>query len=215
MAGASLAFSLAPHFYQTYWFYALCGAAITLAAWSFHRHRMKQARAEFSLVLVERHRIALDLHDTLAQGFAGIAFQLEAVATKLTEAPAQAQQHLNLALNMVRHSLTEARRSVMNLRSAALGNGNLASALSETARQLMADQPVDVQWQILGAERPLPKVEANLLRIGQEAITNSVKHSSGRFASNSIISPKQSCCACRMTDRDLIFCPRQLPATHI
>ncbi|MEK7676899.1 MAG: two-component regulator propeller domain-containing protein [Verrucomicrobiota bacterium] len=178
MAGASLAFSLAPHFYQTYWFYALCGAAITLAAWSFHRHRMKQARAEFSLVLVERHRIALDLHDTLAQGFAGIAFQLEAVATKLTEAPAQAQQHLNLALNMVRHSLTEARRSVMNLRSAALGNGNLASALSETARQLMADQPVDVQWQILGAERPLPaKVEANLLRIGQEAITNSVKHS--------------------------------------
>ena len=51
--------SLAPHFYQTYWFYALCGAAIALAAWSFHRHRMKQARAQFSLVLVERNRIAL------------------------------------------------------------------------------------------------------------------------------------------------------------
>ncbi|MBI4324399.1 MAG: hypothetical protein HY674_03975 [Chloroflexi bacterium] len=176
-AGASLAFFKAPHFYQTYWFCALCGAAVALAAWNFHRYRMKQAQAQFSLVLAERNRIARDLHDTLAQGFAGIAFQLEAVATRLIEAPAQAQQHLHLALNMVRHSLTEARSSVMNLRCAALENGDLASALSETTQQLMADQPAVVQLQTLGTARPLPlKVEAHLLRIGQEAITNSVKH---------------------------------------
>jgi two-component system NarL family sensor kinase len=79
---------------------------------------------------------------------------------------------------MVRHSLTEARRSVMNLRSAALENGDLGSALAETARHMMADKPVDVQLKTSGIVRPLPvKVENDLLRIGQEAITNSLKYS--------------------------------------
>jgi signal transduction histidine kinase len=176
-AGAAFAFSLAPHFYEATWFYALCAAAIVFAGWMFHRWRLKQAQSQFALVLAERNRVARDLHDTLAQGFAGIGFQLEAVATKLKEAPGQAQQHLNLALQMVRHSLGEARRSVMNLRSAALQTGNLGNALAGTARQMMADKPVDVQIRISGAVRPLAaKVEDNLLRIGQESITNALKY---------------------------------------
>lgn len=81
---------------------------------------------------------------------------------------------------MVRHSLTEARRSVMNLRSAALDNGELGNALADTARQMMADKPVDVQLKISGAIRPLPaKIENSLLRIGQEAITNALKYAGG------------------------------------
>jgi signal transduction histidine kinase len=175
--GATFAFALAPHFYQTIWFYALCVIAVGFAGWSFHRQRMARARAQFSLVLAERTRIARDLHDTLAQGFAGIAFQLEAVATRLTEAPSQAQQHLNLALQMVRHSLAEARRSVMNLRSPALENGDLGTALAETARHMIAGKPVDVQLKIFGTKHPLPgKTENELLHIGQEAITNSLKY---------------------------------------
>lgn len=176
--GASFAFTLAPRFYQTTWFYWVCAAVAALGAWSFHRQRMRRAQAQFALVLAERNRIARELHDTLAQGFAGIGFQLEAVATKLTEAPVQAQQHLNLALTMVRHSLGEARRSVMNLRSSALENGDLAKALTETARQLMANRMVDVEVQTRGPVRPLPpKIENNVLRVGQEAITNSLRHS--------------------------------------
>ena len=176
--GASFAFYLPPHFYQTIWFFALCAAMVGVAGWNFHRRRMARAKAQFSMVLAERSRIARALHDTLAQGFAGIAFQLEAVADKLNEAPAQAQQHLNLALSMVRHSLVEARRSVMNLRSAALESCDLASALAETARQMLADRSVDVSVQTSGPPRMLaPKVEDHLLRVGQEAVTNSLKHS--------------------------------------
>jgi hypothetical protein len=77
-AGAVFAFSLAPHFYQTLWCYGLCAIAVAAAGWGFHRHRMKRAHDRFSLVLAERNRIARELHDTLAQGFAGIGFQLEA-----------------------------------------------------------------------------------------------------------------------------------------
>ena len=176
-SGAAFAFSLAPQFYRTTWFYCFGAAIILIAAWGFHHRRMKLAHDKFSLVLAERSRIARELHDTLAQGFAGIGFQLEAVAARLTEAPAQAQQHLKVALQMVRHSLAEARRSVMNLRSASLDNGDLGNALVETARQMIADKPVDVQLKIRAPTRPLPpKIENNLLRIGQEAITNSLKY---------------------------------------
>ncbi|HYT60390.1 MAG TPA: two-component regulator propeller domain-containing protein [Haliangiales bacterium] len=176
-AGATFAFSLAPHFYQTAWFLAFALAALAAIVWTFHGRQMKRAQTQFALVLAERNRIARDLHDTLAQAFAGIGFQLEAVATKLTEAPAQAQQHLNLALQMVRHSLAEARRSVMNLRSDALEKNGLPTALAEAARQMGADQHPDIELQTIGAVRPLPiKVENNLLRVGQEAITNSFKH---------------------------------------
>jgi len=177
-SGAMFAFFLAPHFYQTQWFYGLCLAALMASGWGLHRHRMKRAHERFSLVLAERSRIARELHDTLAQGFAGIAFQLEAVATKLKEAPDHAKQHLELALKMVRHSLAEARRSVMNLRSSTLDHGDLGSALAETSRLILADRAVEFDLQIEGVARPLPpKVENNLLRIGQEAITNSVKYS--------------------------------------
>jgi signal transduction histidine kinase len=177
-SGAVFAFVLPPHFYQTPWFYGLCLVALIAGGWGLHRHRMKQAHDRFSLVLAERSRIARELHDTLAQGFAGIAFQLEAVATKLRNAPDQAKQHLEVALKMVRHSLAEARRSVMNLRSPALDKGDLASALAETSRLILADRPVQFELKTNGVARSLPpRVEDNLLRIGQEAITNSVKYS--------------------------------------
>jgi signal transduction histidine kinase len=102
---------------------------------------------------------------------------LEAVATKLTQSPAQAQEHLNVALSMVRHSLAEARRSVMNLRSTALEGGGLPGALAETARQLVADKPIELTVQTTGESRSLgTDLEENLLRFGQEAITNAVKH---------------------------------------
>ncbi|MDA1274914.1 MAG: histidine kinase [Verrucomicrobia bacterium] len=180
-SGASFAFRLPPHFYQTAWFYALCVLAFAQILWSLHRFRMKRAEAQFSLVLAERGRIARDLHDTLAQGFTGIAFQLEAVLEKLTDAPAQAKDHLNIALNMVRHSLAEARRSVMNLRSAALEQGDLTHALAETTRQIMAGRPMSLEVRETGRKRSLPpKIENQLLRVGQEAITNAFKHSQAR-----------------------------------
>lgn len=176
--GASFAFTLPPHFYETIWFYALCAAALALGAWRFHRWQLKEARAEFSLVLEERGRIARELHDTLAQGFAGIAFQLEAVATKLFEAPQQAQEHLNLALTMVRHSLGEARRSVMNLRPSSLEQMDLSGALRETARQMVGQKVIEIEVKTTGVVRPLaPTIEDNLLRVGQEAITNAFKYS--------------------------------------
>jgi ligand-binding sensor domain-containing protein/signal transduction histidine kinase len=170
-------FNLRPHFYQTIWFYLSCLAAVGAAAWSFHRYRLRLAEQRFTLVLNERTRIARDLHDTLAQGFAGTAYQLEALRSNLAKAPPETKQHLDLALTMVRHSFTEAKRAVMNLRSSELQNGDLVAAVARVGEQMLGGTGVELSIRTNGKARPLDaETEDQLLRICQEAIANSLKH---------------------------------------
>ncbi len=174
---ASFAFELLPHFYETAWFRYLCVLAAAAAIWGLFRLRVRQIRQRFALVLEERARLAREIHDTLAQGFVGVSSQLDAVALTLREHTDLAARHLELARKMARHSLTEARRSVMDLRDSALEGQELPAALSEAARQWTAGSPVRVQVDVSGNGRKLPEeMEQNLLRIAQEAVTNTVKH---------------------------------------
>ena len=175
--GASFEFYLKPHFYQTSWFYASCVGVAGLLVWLFHRFRVRQMNAEFSAVLAERTRLAREIHDTLAQGFVGISLQLEAASGELKRSPESAQQRLEMAHKMVRSSLAEARRSVWDLRPQALEHGSLTSALSEIARQVTEGTSVSAEVRLQGKPRKLPdRVERNLLRIGQEALSNALTH---------------------------------------
>jgi len=90
------------------------GAGLRVAVF---RLRVRQIRYRFTLVLDERARLAREIHDTLAQGFVGISSQLDAVAMCLPDETAPVRKYLDMARKMARHSLTEARRSVMDLRA--------------------------------------------------------------------------------------------------
>jgi signal transduction histidine kinase/ligand-binding sensor domain-containing protein len=173
----SFSFVLQPHFYETAWFRYLCAALAAAAIWGLFRLRVRQIRERYDLVLDERARLAREIHDTLAQGFVGISSQLDAVALTLNGHLESARKHLDLARKMARHSLTEARRSVMDLRASALEGQDLPAALSEAARQWTAGSPVKVHVDVEGSSRKLPEeMEQHLLRIAQEAVTNTVKH---------------------------------------
>lgn len=175
--GASFGFYLKPRFYQTYWFYALAAILIGLIGLGLYRLRVHRLQLQFEAVLAERNRIAREIHDTLAQGFAGISLQLEAVDETLQEAPTTAREHLNRARGLVRSSLAEARRSVWELRSPTLESEGLSEAIAHIARQLTAGLAVQAQVQTKGTMRSLPlSVESDLLHIAQEALTNAVKH---------------------------------------
>ena len=174
---ASFAFALQPHFYETAWFRYLIAALAAAAIWGLFRLRVRQIGQRFALVLEERARLAREIHDTLAQGFVGISSQLDAVALTMNGHMETARKHLDLARKMARHSLTEARRSVMDLRASALEGQDLPAALSQAARQWTAGSPVKVHVGVAGPNRKLPEeMEQHLLRIAQEAVTNSVKH---------------------------------------
>jgi signal transduction histidine kinase len=173
--GATFGLYLKPYFYQTYWFYAACLLGLALLAWLLYHQRVRGMRAQFGAVLAERTRIAREIHDNLAQEMSGISVQLEVVAR--TMPPGTATTHLDRARQQVRHGIAEARRYVWDLRSPALENHDLPTALSETARRLTNETAIQAQVEVNGAFRPLPRlVEDNLLRIGQEAVNNAVKH---------------------------------------
>jgi ligand-binding sensor domain-containing protein len=175
--GAAFSLYLKPYFYQTYWFYAVCLLGLALLAWLLYRLRVRGMRAQFGAVLAERTRIAREIHDNLAQEMSGISVQLEVVARTMPPEAEAARTHLDRARTQVRHGIAEARRYVWDLRSPALENNDLPTALSETARRLTNETAIQTQVEVNGTFRPLPRlVEDNLLRIGQEALNNAVKH---------------------------------------
>ncbi len=175
--GAAVEFYLQPRFYQTYWFYLVCVLLLAVAAWQLYRLRVRRMATQFRAVLDERNRIAREIHDNLAQDILGISVQLELVARLMPGAAEAAKGHLDRARILVRNSMTEARRYVWDLRSQELQKKDLPAALRDTTKRLTAESNVEAVVEVAGPLRPLPiEVETNLLRIGQEAINNAVKH---------------------------------------
>jgi signal transduction histidine kinase len=170
-------FEKLPAFFETTWFRVLCVAALLASAWGAHKLRIRQLRYGFVLVLEERARLAREIHDTLTQCFIGISSQLEALAYELPENLSRAHGYLNLARKMTRHSITEARRSIGDLRDSMLEGQNLAAALHLGVHTWTATSEVLAEVNVSGETRSLPKeYEQHLLRITQEAVTNTVKH---------------------------------------
>ncbi len=125
----------------------------------------------------ERNRLAREIHDILAQAFTGISLQLEAAKGILTDKPDAAQIHLGKAGMLARQGLSEARRSVRALRTQALETGVLAEALQNSLLEMTQDTPLQAHFQLQGTPIALSDdLQLNLLRIGQEAITNALRH---------------------------------------
>ncbi len=144
-----------------------------LANFVYHRVDNWRLRA----IVEEREHLAFEMHDTLAQGFAGIGFQLEAIRTGVPEELSRMHQQIDLASELVRHSHAEARRTVDMLRPRQLESEGLLSALAFCARRLVAGGSVAVISRSLGEVQPVPlRISDNLYRIGQEALANAVRH---------------------------------------
>ncbi len=134
------------------------------------------AQAREAGMLDERQRLAGEIHDTLAQGLAGIITQLEA-AEHAAHQPAQWRRHLDNARTLARASLAEARRSVEALRPAPLERAPLPEALAALAREWASGAGVVAHVTTTGVPQPLlPEIEATLFRVAQEALTNIGRH---------------------------------------
>ncbi|MGL4618174.1 MAG: PAS domain S-box protein [Chroococcidiopsis sp.] len=134
-------------------------------------------RAEEASILEERNRMAREIHDTLAQAFTGILIQVGAATQVLTDDPEATQTHLETIEELARIGLGEARRSVTALRPQLLESGNLSTALDRLVTLMRATTDTALIYQIQGTAYRLPaEVENNLLRIGQEALTNAIRY---------------------------------------
>ena len=139
------------------------------------------AQGQQIAILEERNRLAREIHDTLAQGLTGIVIQLDTAEDMLAEDPDRARGHLERARSLARESLTEARRSVLALRPHALEGSTLADALTRHVAAMTTGTSIDASVKVHGTPHPLrPDMEAELLRIGLEAVTNVLKHAHAR-----------------------------------
>lgn len=134
-------------------------------------------RWRMQAVLDERQRLAHEMHDTLAQSFAGLGFQLQAIRDDVKDGIDITPQ-LDLARDMVRDSHEEARRSISALRPEHLESVGLLSALEACARRMVSQSAsIEIQAVSEGNVQNIPlRVSDTLLRIGYEAIANAIRH---------------------------------------
>ena len=175
-AATALTFDVAPMFYETWWFVALCAAALIGVLWFLHHLRVKWLHMR-SAVADERRRIAGEIHDSLAQGFSAISVQIEAALGRLDRAPDLAVGHLKLARDVSRTSLSEARRSVWNLQSPPPSQTSLVASISAACEQIAYGHGASMSVEARGHAWALnPAAENHLVRICQEAVSNAIHH---------------------------------------
>lgn len=125
----------------------------------------------------ERNRLAREIHDTLAQGLTATALQLESADALLDPESEKVRKPLRRALSLTQSNLEEARRSVLDLRAAPLEGRPLSGALKILVERWSAQNSTEAYFGTVNPGRPLPpRVEADLYRVCQEALTNVANH---------------------------------------
>ena len=125
----------------------------------------------------ERVRLARDMHDTLAHSLSAVVVQLEAVDTLHETDPDAARGQLSKVRQQARVGLDEARRAILNLRSAPIEEVGLAGAIEYLIEQFGRRNGIQIDWAVEGEPVPLLPVQANALyRIAEEALSNVERH---------------------------------------
>ncbi|NJP65427.1 sensor histidine kinase [Streptomyces spiramenti] len=140
---------------------------------ALHDQLLLQARE--AGIADERRRLAAEIHDTVAQDLTGVIAQLQVVTD--TREQGATRVHVERALHLARHSLGEARRAIANLAPVALAEDDLPEALEKTVVRWSEHSGVKAEFTLTGSYEPLhEEVEATLLRIAAEALSNTARH---------------------------------------
>lgn len=138
-------------------------------------------QARHAGALDERHRVAGEIHDTVAQDLVALIGQLDA-AGRAPHAE-ESRRHLARASELARRGLTEARRSVRALRPAPLEDAELPDAIGRMARSWGETAGVELRFEVTGTPLALAAdVETALFRVAQEALANVAKHANATRA---------------------------------
>jgi signal transduction histidine kinase/ligand-binding sensor domain-containing protein len=176
--GGAVEFQIIPYFHQTIWFKLLLVAFAASVAWSLHLLRLRNVKMRFRLAAQERARVTREIHDTLLQGFAGVVYQLDAASRQFDSQPAASKDRLNRALDQADNALTEARRTLQDMRLPVLEDSTLPEALQDVGVNAVEGSGAAFTLRVKGNVAPLPySAQAAMFLIGREAINNAANHS--------------------------------------
>jgi signal transduction histidine kinase/ligand-binding sensor domain-containing protein len=171
-------FAIRPAYYETRWFYALSVCAFGLILWLAWQFRIRLVKRQFALALAERARLSRELHDTLLQSLVGVTLQLGAISSAVgSDSTSVIQNRLNRIRRHVETYIDEAQQVIRDLRSVVLDRQDLATALERYGRRLAEESDFEFEFRnISGNEMCSEKEQAQVLRIGMEALTNAARH---------------------------------------
>src|SRR5271165_2244063 len=185
---AQLDFYVAPAYYQTNWFRALCAVFFMALLWAAYQWRVRQLRHEFEMTLDarvgERTRIARELHDTLLQSAHGVLLRFQTVSQLLPERAVEAKDKLDSAIEQTADFITEARDEVQGLRDSTVQGNDLALAISTLGEELATDssnhRPA-LRVAVEGQSRDLhPNLRDEVYKIAAEALRNAFLHANAK-----------------------------------
>jgi signal transduction histidine kinase len=128
------------------------------------------------LVSAERHRIARDLHDSVAQCLVGIGMHLEWCRRHL-DPDSPAYERLVASKELARAGLGWVRSAVEELSGLEQPGAGLGQALRDLAADFRSAGPLAVSVRVTARQRQLPAaVEHALFQIAQEGLWNAVRH---------------------------------------
>jgi signal transduction histidine kinase/ligand-binding sensor domain-containing protein len=188
-AGDVLDFSIAPAYYQTNWFRALCAVCFLALLWAAYQWRVQQLHHQFGMMLDarvgERTRIARELHDTLLQSFHGLLLRFQTASHLLPDRPAEAKDKLDGAIEQAVRAVTEGRDVVQGLRASAAERNDLAAEIrtvgDELASHKSAQPSPAISVVVEGQPRDLhPIVRDEIYKIAAEALRNAFRHALAR-----------------------------------
>ena len=151
------------------------------------RLRQSAAREADLATLRERNRLAREMHDSLGHALVSIAIKLEAVQFLYPVDARRAEAELGETTALVRSTMTDLRHSLAGLRPAALEEQPLAEALAglacEMGRRTGAEAACTIDERAALLDRATQEA---LYRVGQEALTNVVKHAHAQHVTVSL-----------------------------
>ena len=189
-AGDTLDFSIAPAYYQTNWFLALCAAAFLGLLYALYELRLRQLTREFTMGLEarvsERTRIARELHDTLLQSLHGLMFQFQAVRNLLPLRTEMAIQVLDVAISRTEQAITEGRDAIQDIRSNTVAQSDLPELLTATGSELAGLQKINdnsptFAMTVEGERKRLsPIIQEEVYQVARELFRNAFRHAEAR-----------------------------------
>jgi signal transduction histidine kinase/ligand-binding sensor domain-containing protein len=180
-AGATLLFTVAPAFYQTWWFRTFMAIAAAVVIWLLVRLRirlvLRELQGRLAERLEERERIARELHDTLLQGLFGLMLRLQFSLDQLAEGN-PVRVDITRALNQSDSMMQEGRERIKHLRASHIEGISLAQSLELFGQELQSISPVQFHVEVEGQAHPITAyIHEDILLIGREALTNAFRHS--------------------------------------
>jgi signal transduction histidine kinase len=133
------------------------------------------------LDVYEKHRqlVAYEIHDGVAQPLAAAMMSFEGMLGQLRElVPAGAFASCELALELMRAAMAEARQLMSGLRPTILDDFGVVAAIAHLVGESRARTGTAIEWShaVQFSRLALP-LETALFRIVQEALTNALRHS--------------------------------------